>query len=237
MTRSIEFTPKLSAQLALPLKQGEGELDEDAVKDWTAPEQVEPVSDSDFRVHLPKRKKAISPEQAWQISESAKVALDDGSIAGETWVAEYAELRKANWPWRVAAYIAWASTPRRIGDVERWPGTQLELAQIVLGLRSDRVIRKWRQKNPSIDEAVGLLQADRLKTSRGAIIAALVESASTPDYKNHADREMALRMTGDYVPQQDVTVRDRRGANDLSTLSDAELDDMLSQVPEHPDAA
>ncbi len=63
---------------------------------------------------------------------------------------DYQMLRDQCWPWRVAAYIAWASSPR----VGRQPHTQMELAKQILGLTSDRVINTWRKKNPAIDEIV-----------------------------------------------------------------------------------
>lgn len=200
MTNPIGLTPEKSAQLALGLHVND--VDDDAAD------------------------REITPEMALQISNSARAALEDGSVKGATWVEEYQALRADGWNWRIAAYIAWAATPRQVGDVERWPGTQLALAREVLGLRSDRVIRVWRQKNHAIDEAVALLQMARLEASRGDIIAALVESATSPDYKAHADRRVALEMLGAYTPRQETTLKDRRGAKDLSTLSDAELDEL-----------
>lgn len=143
----------------------------------------------------------ISPDEALMISNSARDALEAGSTDA-AWVAEYRGLREDGWPWRVAVFIAWAATPRD----RRTPGTQLELARDVLGLRSDRVLRKWRAKNPAIDEAVAKLQALPLMEHRGEIIRALVESATTSDYKNHNDRKLALEMLGDYTPRAEAVI-------------------------------
>lgn len=144
----------------------------------------------------------ISPDEALMISNSARDALESGSTDA-AWVSEYRALREDGWPWRVAVFIAWAATPRE----GRTPGTQLELARDVLGLRSDRVLRKWRAKNPAIDEAVAKLQALPLMEHRGQILKALIESATTSDYKNHNDRKLALEMLGDYTPRAEAVIR------------------------------
>ncbi len=72
-----------------------------------------------------------------------------------SWWDEYLELREDGWTWRKAAFIAWSSLP---GD-KRWPQSQQELATQVLGLKSDRTLRKWRRKDPRIDEAIAQRQA------------------------------------------------------------------------------
>jgi hypothetical protein len=117
-------------------------------------------------------------------------------------------LRREGFTWRVAAWIAWAASPAR----GRWPETQLKLATDVLGLKADRVIAKWRMKNPRIDERVAKLQVEPLMRHRRDVIEALVTSASDPDPRSHPDRRMFLEMTGDYLPrgqmQTEVTVAD-----------------------------
>src|SRR5512139_1239330 len=44
------------------------------------------------------------------------------------WWADYAHLRNEGFTWRIAAYIAWASSPLQ----RRWPATLKELATTVL---------------------------------------------------------------------------------------------------------
>jgi hypothetical protein len=132
-------------------------------------------------------------EEALAISYAARDSFE-ADPQGATWAHEYRDLREAGWPWRVAAYIAWSASPR----ADRQPPTQLELAQDVLGLRSDRTIRKWRAKNPAIDAAVGLLQAKALFEHRADILAALITAAKDPSYRTHPDRKLALEMLGDY---------------------------------------
>lgn len=158
-----------------------------------------------------------TPDEARLRSETARSAFDRLEERPE-WFRRYDELRSSGWSWRVAAYIAWASSPRK----SRWPRSQEELATEVLGLTSDRQIWTWRQKNPSIDETVAILQAAPLFEHRADIFRALIESASSPDYKAHQDRKIALEMLGDYVPRLRVDDA-RRGADDLSELSDDEL--------------
>lgn len=176
---AVGLTPEKSQQLALGLDIAEA--DDDAAD------------------------RNITPDEAQLISNAARDAFEDGA-APCGWLDEYRTLREDGWPWRVAAYIAWAASPRRVGEVERWPGTLQQLATDVLGLRTSRMIRKWRQKNPAIDEAVARLQVQPLVLHRGEIINALVASATDPSYRSHNDRKLALEMLGDYAPRQDVTL-------------------------------
>lgn len=116
------------------------------------------------------------------------------------WAEEYFMLREAGWPWRVAAYIAWASSPK----IGRWPSSQNELARQVLGLTSDRVIATWRKKNPAIDDVIALMQAKPLLDHRRDVFKALSESAADPSFHGSQDRKTFLSMTGDYVPHQKI---------------------------------
>lgn len=86
--------------------------------------------------------KNISSEDARIKAEAARKTLEGmfGKIGSPKWLEEYGELMRGGWPWRVAAYIAWASSPR----IGREPRTQDELARFHLGLTSDRVIATWR---------------------------------------------------------------------------------------------
>lgn len=136
------------------------------------------------------------------------------------WFGQYLELAKAGFTWRVAAYIAWASSPK----VNRWPKSQDAFAREVLGLTSDRVIITWRQKNPSIDSTIGQLQSQPLFEHRADVFDALIDSASTKNYKNHQDRKLFLEITGDYNPK--IKIEDSRApgtGEDYSALSDEEL--------------
>jgi hypothetical protein len=159
--------------------------------------------------------RTITPEDARLRSEVARDALGDKKPSG---YARYDEFIKRGWPWRVAAYIAWASAPK----LSREPKTQEELATQILGLTSDRQIHTWRKKNPTIDETVGLMQAAPLFEHRADIFDALIKSATTKDYKNHQDRKLAFEMLGDFTPRMQVE-ETNHGNNDLEQLSDEEL--------------
>ena len=138
------------------------------------------------------------------------------------WMSEYMKLREGGWHWRVAAYIAWASSPRK----SRVPNTQDELAQQYLGLTSDRAIATWRKKNPVIDEMVSVLQSAPLWDHRADVFAALVENATTADYKTHNDRKLLLEITGDYTPSAKLAAMITKNGlsnNDLADMSDDEL--------------
>lgn len=125
-----------------------------------------------------------------------------GRMAEFGWWQEYQELRGLGWDWRKAVYIAWASSPA----VGRQPETQELLAQQVLGLKSDRTIRTWRERHSEIDEMVAALQAAPLLKHRRDIFDALAASASSPDFRHHSDRRLALEMMGDYKPGSHVDV-------------------------------
>lgn len=169
--------------------------------------------------------RAISPDEAFLISNTARQALDDGSAAEAAWYGEYKALRDGGWPWRVAVFISWSATPTG----KRWPHTQAELASEVLGLNSDRVIRMWREKNPAIDEAIAMLKASPLLKHRQAVLQALVDVATQVDHKSHPDRKLFLQMTGDVAQDGDVHLR-LGGLKDLSELSDSELDEQARKL-------
>ncbi len=114
-----------------------------------------------------------------------------------SWYQEYVALTE-RFPWRLAAYIAWAASP----VIGRLPATQLELAQ-ALGLKTDRTIRQWKEKNPTIDEEIEKLQAAPLWRHRRDLYDALVRTAVTGDVPA---LKLALEMTGDYVPRMKQTV-------------------------------
>ncbi len=135
-----------------------------------------------------------------------------------SWWEEFLELRREGFSWRVAAFMAWAASPVK----DRWPETQLKLATDVLGMKSDRAIRRWRASRPDIDERVQRLQVEPLMRHRRDVIVALVTSASDPDPKSHPDRKLFLEMTGDYQPkgqvQAEVVVSDGDARERLARL-------------------
>lgn len=165
-------------------------------------------------------------------SEAARQALEGmyGKVGSPRWLDDYFELCKGGWPWKVAAYIAWASTPKG----SREPRTQDELARSHMGLTSDRAINTWRRKNPAIDETVKMMQAGPLFKHRAEIYTALVAVAVKPEYKSHNDRKLALELLGDYMPAHKVlaalTARNASGAK-----TDAELDELARALEEEVD--
>lgn len=140
------------------------------------------------------------------------------------WGDEFYRLMDAGWPWRVAAYIAWASSPK----ARRFPKTQEKLATEFLGLTSDRNICEWRRNNPAIDEMIGIMQSAPLLDHRRDVFEALIESASDPSFHGAQDRKTLLTMTGDYVPH--AVVEDKREKADPVDLPDAELDKRLKEL-------
>lgn len=126
------------------------------------------------------------------------------SLESFAWWQDYRDLVGRGWDWRKAVYIAWRASPVQ----RRRPETQDELATTVLGLASDRVISKWLEKHPEMQDEVVRMQAAPLLQHRRDIYEALVAVARDPDPKAHSDRKLALEMLGDYRPraQADVAV-------------------------------
>lgn len=158
-----------------------------------------------------------TPEEARLRSETSRQLLETRAHP-HRWLEDYAELRDAGWPWRVAAYIAWASSPK----IGRDPRNLQDLAS-VLGLSSPRTIHHWRETNPAINEVITTLQAAPLMEHRRDAFDALAKSAAKDDHRSNPDRRLMFEMTGDYVPKSKVDVS-RGDAQDLSMLSDDELD-------------
>lgn len=155
-------------------------------------------------------------DEAQLRSAEARRIFEVGEGSSE-WMDDYWRMVGEGWPWRQAVYMLWAALP---GDARR-PRTQEALAVEVLGLTSDRQIRKWRE-NPALDAEVARLAASALSKARANIYQALVESATNPNPRAHADRKLALEMLGDYVPRQVVRVGQEL-PDDLSELSEEEL--------------
>jgi hypothetical protein len=158
----------------------------------------------------------VKSEAARQALEQRGLLPDSGEIP--EWMEEYRTLLQAGWPWRVAAYIAWAASPKRT----RYPKTQAEMASKILGLTSDRVVHTWRAKNPAIDEMIAVMQAAPLMQHRRDVLDALATSATTADYKHNPDRKLFLELTGDYRNAVDVNHR-ALPDDDLANYSDEEL--------------
>ena len=61
----------------------------------------------------PEEEGGIGQDEARQRSEASRKSLDAmfGKSDASRWLDEYLELVRGGWPWRVAAYITWASTP------------------------------------------------------------------------------------------------------------------------------
>ena len=177
---------------------------------------------------------SVGPEEARERSEKARKNLEAmfGKSGAPRWLDDYLELARGGWPWRVAAYIAWASSPR----AAREPKTQDELARFHLGLTSDRAISTWRKRNPAIDEVVRMMQAGPLFKHRSEIFTALVAVAVKPDSKSHPDRKLALELMGDYTPLRKVLAELRRKSDsEEADMSDAELDEISRALEESGD--
>jgi hypothetical protein len=181
--------------------------------------------------------KALSAQEVRERSMAARMALEakaslsptgtspqteEHGLGGKdgvpTWADCYHRLINAGFPWRMAAFVAWASMPKSL----RWPDTQEKLATEVLGLTSDRQIATWRKKNPAIDQMIADLQADELLEARADVFAAVKDVASRHDYKSGPYARMYLEMTNDLPSRLSVTMQDS-AAHSLLKMTDADL--------------
>lgn len=169
----------------------------------------------------------VSPEIARQRSEAARQALELVAKDAPAWLDDYYMLRDKGWPWRQAAYIAWASTPTEA----RQPKTQQELAR-QLGLTSDRAISTWRRRNPAILETIAFLQTAPLWRHRADAYDNLIKGMQKAggDYKFFNHLKLYMEMTGDYVPTSKYMAElKKKLTSDPSDLSEDEIQ-MLSKA-------
>lgn len=168
---------------------------------------------------LPGMPDGIEPTAGDDQTHAASHALFSTVLGDLAWSDTYQALLEEGWEWRKAAYIAWASLPA----IGRQPATLGEFANLI-GLRSTKAIRAWRMKNKAIDLAVQRLSLGSLIDSAPAVIEALVESASDPNYKASPDRKLYFEMTGMYVPRSRIGVGiDDAEADDPAAMSREEL--------------
>ena len=168
--------------------------------------------------HIPTAVEIRESEMAARLALKDRMQTDDLP----SWSDMYHRLLQAGWRWRVAAYAAWASTPKD----GRWPRTQNELATQVLGLTSDRVIATWNKKFPTLQQVIADLSADDLMDARADVFRTLKTMAKTQDYKNVKYTQIYLEMIGAYVPTSKLAAElKRRGitTDDLADMSDEEL--------------
>ncbi len=171
----------------------------------------------------------VTPEVARQRSEAARRVVESGKPA--PWLDEYFALRDKGWPWRQAAYIAWASTP----SDKRDPKTQQELAK-QLGLTSDRAISTWRKRNPAILETIAFLQSAPLWRHRADAYDNLIKGMQKAgsDYKFFAHLKLYMEMTGDYVPTSKYMAElKKKLSTDPSELSEDEIQILASAYEEY----
>jgi hypothetical protein len=117
-----------------------------------------------------------------------------------SWADVYQQLLNSNVRPRIAAYVAWATMPKKY----RYPETQDKLAIEILGLTSDRAIATWRKKYPEIDMMISQLQAESMLEYRPGAFHALGSVASDPSYRANPDRRLFFEMTKDYTPRQKI---------------------------------
>jgi len=177
-----------------------------------------------------RKQRSISYQEARQISETAhrvfnQLRLTDRDDPGMDWFDEYLKLFEVGFPWRVACYIAWASS-KKIG---RKPKFLKDLATDILGLNSPRVIHMWRKNYKAIDAFVTSMQIKPFEEHRRDVIDATINSGINEGYKGFNDRKMMLEILGIYKPSN-VLKLGEAGKDDMHKLSEDVLREMGGEI-------
>ena len=142
------------------------------------------------------------------------------------WFEAYQGLREQSWEWRKAALIAWLAMPTN----KRWPATLEHLARDVLGLKSARTIRKWREYQPEIDLAVEKVRVGILGDRLSDVMFAWETVAAMPDPAAHRDRITYLEWQKVYKGKVGLELSGEDGGpvqvqrmNELAGFDDDEL--------------
>jgi len=142
------------------------------------------------------------------------------------WFEAYQGLREQSWEWRKAALIAWLAMPTN----KRWPATLEHLARDVLGLKSARTIRKWREYQPEIDLAVEKVRVGILGDRLSDVMFAWEMVAAMPDPAAHRDRITYLEWQKVYKGKVGLELSGEDGGpvqvqrmNELAGFDDDEL--------------
>ncbi len=137
------------------------------------------------------------------------------------WSRDYLDLVEAGWKWEKAAYIAWASAPKKL----RKPEFLYQFAELIGANR--KTIYRWKE-----DFAMNMIIRERILSPlldhRRDVIDALVESATNPDARNYSDRKMFLEITEIYVPGKVLLDQVRgEGPGFIENKSDEELEKII----------
>jgi hypothetical protein len=133
-----------------------------------------------------------SEQTPGQSASRAAWAEIQGALRTFEWWSEFEELRALGLDWRKAVAVAW----RASRGLNRLPATQAELASM-MGLKSDRTLRKWFEDQPDLEDLVAAFQAGPLLKHRRDVIEALVVSASNVEATHASDRKLFFQLTGD----------------------------------------
>lgn len=133
------------------------------------------------------------------------------------------------WDWRKNAFIAWSCVPKS----RRWPKTINKFAEMV-NIRNTSSIRKWRAKDPEIDERISLLPKMLLRKHVVDVFDAMVQVASDPIPQATAERKLFLEIAGVYNPKGILDVRGLVGTVSIDDVLDddeqAEIAGMMREM-------
>lgn len=143
-------------------------------------------------------------------SHTAERRLFELALADVPFADLYVDLVAQGWYWRKAAVVAWLATPKK----ERQPEHQYELANM-LGCGQD-IITNLKQR-PEVQAQIMRITVAGLIEHKAAVDAALIESASSADYKANQDRKTFYTLIGALKEQHELAVRTDDSMSDMST--------------------
>jgi hypothetical protein len=143
-------------------------------------------------------------------SHAAERRLFEEALLEVPFAALYSDLVAQGWYWRKAAVVAWLATPKK----ERRPEHQYELANM-LGCGQD-IITNLKQR-PEVQAQIMRITVAGLIEHKAAVDAALIESASSSDYKANQDRKTFYTLIGALKEQHELAVRTDDSMSDMST--------------------
>lgn len=149
----------------------------------------------------------------------------------EIGVSAYQELfqifKRQGWRWQKAAYMAWRASPRD----SRYPDTQAELANI-LGYTSDRNFRVWLNKpdqGPLMEQLIATAACDVLEANKADVDYVTIEQAKALN-STVSQRELFYKRRSDALEEKLRVVQQESEQDDLSNLSDDELEAELERL-------
>lgn len=130
--------------------------------------------------------------------------------AGVEWDETYQHLLGRGFYWRKAATIAWLLVPKD----KRVPNKKKEFANL-LGLSTSALIARYEQ-SPDVQATLLAMSQAKLLRHLASVDHALIEAASSPDYKNNQDRKTYYQRLGLLKETHEVKIGEQAKTSEMS---------------------